>query len=292
MDPQELMLYPHRVPRDANAISMSIDTDDFRYPSHRHGKAELVFVAGGVLTCEVGRDLWIVPPGCGLWIPCDLEHSARGEGAIEVCVLFVEPELLPQLPKTACTMSVSPLLRELVLAASRLPPLYLRGGAEERLIRTTLDQLAVAPVEDLRVPMPQDARLRHIAKELLDDPAERRTIGQWARTVAMSERSLFRLVQSETGMSFGRWRQQIQLMLALQWLSQGMSVQSVASDLGYETASAFIAMFRGVLGQPPGQFFAERTKAQAHSRSAGDASLTVTQTQPRRPSAVVESLRC
>ncbi|WP_206428553.1 AraC family transcriptional regulator [Mycolicibacterium stellerae] len=258
MDPQELMLYPHRVPRDANAVSMSIDSDDFRYPTHRHRKAELVFVASGVLTCEVGGDLWIVPPQCGLWIPCDLEHSARGEGAIEVYVLFVEPELLPQLPNTACTVSVSPLLRELILTASGLPPLYLPDGPEERLIRTTLDQLAVAPVEDLRVPMPHDPRLRAIAQALLQHPADRRTIGQWARQVAMSERSLFRLVQRETGMSFGRWRQQFQLMLALQLLSQGRSVQSVARDLGYETASAFIAMFRGALGQSPTRFFAQR----------------------------------
>jgi AraC-like DNA-binding protein len=74
----------------------------------------------------------------------------------------------------------------------------------------------------------------------------------------MSERSLFRLVQRETGMSFGRWRQQFQLMLALQLLSQGRSVQSVARDLGYETASAFIAMFRNALGQSPTRFFAQR----------------------------------
>lgn len=290
MKPQELTLYPHRVPRDANAVSMSVDTDHFRYPSHHHRKAELVFVASGVLTCEVGRDLWIVPPECGLWIPCDLQHSARGEGAIEVYVMFVEADLLPQLPETACTVSVSPLLRELILAASELPALYLPDSAEERLIRTTLDQLAAAPVEDLRVPMPQDPRLRRIANALLADPAERRTISQWARRVAMSERSLFRLVQRETGMSFGRWRQQIQLMLALQRLSQGMPVQSVARDLGYESASAFIAMFRGALGQSPGQFFAGR--AQVHALPNIGTTRAATKTSPRKPDALAATLRC
>lgn len=290
MDPAELMRHAHRVPRDANAFRMSVESDDFRWPTHRHPKAELVFVASGVLTCEVGSDLWIVPPQCGLWIPWNLEHSAHGEGAIKAYVLFVEPGLLPQLPKTPCTVSVSPLLRELIVTASELPQLYRPDSAEERLLRTTLDQLAVAPVEDLRVPMPQDPRLRHIARALLHDPAERRTINQWAREVTMSERSLFRLVQSETGMSFGRWRQQIQLMLALQWLSQGMSVQSVARDLGYETASAFIAMFRGALGKSPGQFFAGRT--QAHSSPNRVANASVTEPLPDRPPALAASLRC
>ncbi|OJZ64118.1 AraC family transcriptional regulator [Mycobacterium paraffinicum] len=273
MDPQLLTSHPHLVPREANAAAMRIVMDDFRYPPHRHHKAELVFVASGVFTCEVDRDLWIVPPQCGLWIPSDLEHSAHGEGDIAVYVLFVEPDVLPQLPNSACTVSVSPLLRELIVTASQLPQLYRRGSAEERLIRTTLDQLAAAPVENLRVPMPGDPRLRTIAKALLDNPAERRTIGQWARQVAMSERSLFRLVQSETGMSFGRWRQQFQLMLALQRLSQGAQVHSVASDLGYETDSAFITMFRNALGESPAQFFARRRARVRHSDNSFPMSL-------------------
>ncbi|KAF0679575.1 transcriptional regulator, AraC family [Enterobacter hormaechei] len=36
----------------------------------------------------------------------------------------------------------------------------------------------------------------------------------------------------ETGMSFERWRQQIQVILAVKWLSTGMSVRQVADSLG------------------------------------------------------------
>ena len=44
-------------------------------------------------------------------------------------------------------------------------------------------------------------------------------------------------------MSFGRWRQQLHILIALQRLAQGASVQTVALDLGYEGASAFVTMF-------------------------------------------------
>ena len=74
----------------------------------------------------------------------------------------------------------------------------------------------------------------------------------------MSERSLFRLVPEETGMSFGRWRKQFQILLALERLSQGEAVQTVAFDLGYETSSAFITMFRKVLGASPARYLAAR----------------------------------
>ena len=38
-------------------------------------------------------------------------------------------------------------------------------------------------------------------------------------------------------------------------LAEGQSVTEVALELGYETPSAFIAMFRRALGVTPGQYF-------------------------------------
>jgi AraC-like DNA-binding protein len=78
----------------------------------------------------------------------------------------------------------------------------------------------------------------------------------------MSERSLARLIKAETGMSFGRWRQQLHVIVALQRLSAGMAVQRVAMDLGYESVSAFITMFRKAMGKPPGRYLAERNRGE------------------------------
>ncbi len=72
----------------------------------------------------------------------------------------------------------------------------------------------------------------------------------------MSERSLARLVQKETGLSFGRWRQQLHLLVALRLLAGGATVQQVSGDLGYESVSAFITMFKKALGMPPARYFA------------------------------------
>jgi AraC-like DNA-binding protein len=116
-------------------------------------------------------------------------------------------------------------------------------------------------VEHLHLPMSRDPKLRQIAEALMKDPADRGTLAQWAARVAMSERSLARLIVKETGLTFGRWRQQFHLIIALQQLSAGMSVQRVSGDLGYESTTAFITMFKKSLGKPPGQYFIERAKA-------------------------------
>jgi AraC-like DNA-binding protein len=76
--------------------------------------------------------------------------------------------------------------------------------------------------------------------------------------VAMSERTFDRLVMKETGQSFGRWRQQLQLIVALRDLSGGASVQQVALALGYESTTAFIIMFKKAFGVPPGQYMLDR----------------------------------
>ncbi len=80
----------------------------------------------------------------------------------------------------------------------------------------------------------------------------------WAKRAGMSERSLARLIGRETGMSFGRWRQQLCVMLAVKWLSGGVSIQQIAADLGYESVPSFVTMFRKVIGTSPGRYMAER----------------------------------
>ncbi len=249
---------PGDVPRAVFAVGPEVVTAEIGHPPHHHRKAQMIYTAEGMVTCEVAKGMWMVPPKSALWVPGGMEHSMRPFGEVNVYILLIDPELVPSLPRECCTVTVSPLLSELLKEIARLPILYDETEATERLIHFMLDQLVVAPVERLHLPMPGDPRLQWIARALLDDPADRATIGQWAKRVGMSERSLFRLVPLETGMSFGRWRQQFQIMFALERMAEGHAVQAVAYDLGYESASAFITMFKKVLGQPPAQFLASR----------------------------------
>jgi AraC-like DNA-binding protein len=55
-------------------------------------------------------------------------------------------------------------------------------------------------------------------------------------------------------MTFGEWRQRRVLVAALERLADGSPVTGVALDLGYESPSAFIAMFKRVLGETPSRY--------------------------------------
>ncbi|WP_110691165.1 AraC family transcriptional regulator [Salinicola endophyticus] len=249
-----------------SAKSVSADWENSR---HQHRKAQLIYSARGILNCEVEDGVWIVPPQCAIWIPGDLPHSARGAGETECYCLFVEPGATPDLPTTCCTISVSPLLRELLLRAAGFPALYPPGGREERLIAALLDELVAAPVEDLHLPMPRDPRLRRLTGMLLADPTNKTAKADWATRIGMSERSMSRLLLHDIGMSFGRWRRQLHVILALQRLTRGESVQRVAMELGYENASGFVTMFRKAVGKPPARYLSDRLSGAARASTPG-----------------------
>lgn len=225
---------------------------------HRHRKGQVLFVRRGALSCEVEGGLWIVPPHSAVWIPGGALHAINVAGAFEGFAAFIDPAVSLGLPELCCAVSVSPLLRELLARAAHLPALYEEGGANSRLVTVLLDELASAEVEDLHLPMPADARLREIANAMIASPADRSPLDAWAKRAGMSTRSLERLIVSETGMSFGRWRQQLGVMLAVKWLAGGASIQQVAADLGYESVPSFVTMFRKALGTSPGRYIAER----------------------------------
>jgi AraC-like DNA-binding protein len=234
------------------AVGVDVIGNKAEVPDHRHRKGQLVVALGGSITCRVPTGLWMVPPHSGVWIPGGMEHSNVATANARLFFLYIEPGAA-NLPDRCCTLSISPLLRELIIELSdRVRDNDARG---ELLTRVLLTELPLMPVQQLHLPISSEPRLRRIAAALAEDPADRSTLAEWANRAALSESSLARLVAKETGLTFGRWRQQLHLIVAMRELASGASVQQVAGDLGYESVAAFITMFKKALGKPPAKYF-------------------------------------
>jgi AraC-like DNA-binding protein len=250
---------PDDVPRPVVSFGVALaEVGRFELEPHRHRKSQIILVEQGALSCEVEGGLWIVPPRSAVWIAGGALHAIKVTGALKGYGAFVEPGADVRRHKSCCAVSVTPLLRELLARSATLPALYVEGGSETRLMNVLLDELAAAEVADLHLPMPTDARLRTMVDLMMAAPADRSSMEVWARRVGLSERTLARLISQETGMSFGRWRQQLNVMLAIKWLAGGVSIQQVAANLGYGSIPSFVTMFRKALGTPPGRYMAER----------------------------------
>ncbi|MGP4803128.1 AraC family transcriptional regulator [Agrobacterium cavarae] len=239
------------------AMAMRMDFADYEAEAdpHQHPQGQLILALHGAVTCTAESGVWIVPPDCGLWVPGGVPHSNQVTPNARLTYLFVEPGAAT-LPDECCTLSVSPMLREMIHRLADLPEQDGRDTHVERLMRVMLDELALMPRQRLELPVSDHPKIALIARALLANPSDRRTLGQWAEHVAVSERTLKRLMIEETGLSFGRWRRQLHLVIALRELAGGATVQKVAGDLGYESTTAFIVMFRKALGTTPSRYLA------------------------------------
>ncbi|TPM31901.1 helix-turn-helix transcriptional regulator [Mesorhizobium sp. B2-3-4] len=237
----------------APAIAVRVEPTETRaeVAAHWHRKGQLVFALGGGVTCRVPSGLWMVPPHCGVWIPGGMEHSNIATANARIFFVYIEPAAA-ELPDRCCTLSISPLLRELIIELA--DSVQDEQARDELLIKTLLTELPRMPVQQLHLPISSEPRLSRIATALSQNPADRSTLAEWAKRVALSESSLARLVVKETGLSFGRWRQQLHLIVAIRELASGATVQQVSGDLGYGSVTAFITMFKKALGKPPAKY--------------------------------------
>ncbi len=244
------------IDRPANAVGMTMLAGGFESDFHTHRESQFFFLERGELTCEASNAVWIVPPQSALWIPGDVSHKIRARAPLEGYTVFVAPDAVTTLPNECCAVTASPLLRELVRRMATRPALYDLDGPDARLVSVLLDELSRVSTEHHRLPMPTDPRLRRLVEGMTANPSDGATTKTWAKRIGVGERTLNRILVEETGLSFGRWRQQLHIILALQHLSRGATVQSVACDLGYESASSFVTMFRKALGVSPARYMA------------------------------------
>ena len=223
---------------------------------HVHERAQLVYAVSGVMRVTTRDGTWVVPTHRAVWVPPGEPHQIRMSGAVAMRTLYIAKDATASLPSRCGVIEVGPLLRELILAATDHPPDQPDPTGRMALIGAlVLVELRSVPVMPLHAPLPRDPRLVAVCRALIDDPARPEGLEAWADRVGASARTLARLFRAETGMSFAAWRQQTRLIEALARLAEGQSVSLVAHDLGYDSASAFTAMFRRTLGSTPSRYF-------------------------------------
>jgi AraC-like DNA-binding protein len=267
VDPQRFMP-THERPVRAKSRHLKQETE---ITPHSHAWAQVVVCASGVARITAGHSTCLVPAWRAVWIPPHVEHLVTVVEAAELRTLYVHQEagrVGPGVAREASAawrscrvLEVSALLRELVLQMDvamdgRASMSALALERERRLGELALDELRHAAPVRLGVDLPQDKRLRALCEAVLQDPSRHATLEGWARETAASPRTVARLFRQQLDTSFGPWRQQVLLAHALRLAARGRPMGLIAAELGYASPSAFSAMVRRAVGQPPSRFFA------------------------------------
>jgi AraC-like DNA-binding protein len=260
MPRRDVFLNP-QILAELDASTLPVITRATDYPAghvidrHVHARGQLVYAAHGVMLVAAAGGQWIVPPTRAIWMPAGVHHLIRCIGVVHMRSIYVHPDAAPQLPGRAHAVGVSPLLRELIRAATEVEPPYDAESRDGRVMRLLLDELHALPVLPLHLPQPLDERLRRICGRLSAQPDDVSTLVDWSRELGIDAKTIQRLFARETGMTFGQWRQQARLLHALERLAVGEKVVDVALALGYDSPSAFATMFKRQFGETPSAFF-------------------------------------
>lgn len=244
---------------------------DHRIATHTHPWHQLVYASEGVMRVETPSGNWVVPPERAVWIPAGFAHAIRMTGAVRMQTLYLRPGLAPDLPVDCGVVSVSALLRELVLETLRRGMLRDTVPEQARLAAVLIDLILSIPQVPLQLRLPTDPRAQHVVRKALKQISRTNTVAELARGSGASARTIERLFVEQTGLTFGRWLQRAKALHALERLAAGESVTAAGLAIGYQSTSAFIAMFQRLVGATPGSYLRRPTDGRPGGKPLVDA---------------------
>jgi AraC-like DNA-binding protein len=221
---------------------------------HSHPRGHIIQPTAGAYWVVTPEGTWLVPPEQAIWIPPRVHHEVYSLGPVEARILFVDAAHAAPLPLRCGTVRMSPLLIELLPRTVAYGNDYPPDGPAARLAKVVLDELSAMEMAPLLLPISKDPRLARVMDRLFRDPGAQGALTEIAKGSGASPRTVARLFQEETGMTFNQWRTRLRLIESIERLSRGAAVTEVALDLGYSSASSFAHMFRCNLGVSPGRY--------------------------------------
>ena len=223
-------------------------------PMHSHNHAQLLYASSGVMSVTTESSAFVIPPQRAIWLPAHMAHEVSCRGHVSLRTLYVDETKTGLAERPCQVIEVSDFLRALIVEMSRVDKAYGDADREMAIAKVLIHELTQMPAAPYSAPMPTDPRLIRICRLILDDPAAQQDLDELAAIAAMSRRTFTRQFKTEVGMGLAVWRQQVRLMAALSMLAAGEPVTSVAFAVGYDSPSAFSALFRRSFGVPPSDY--------------------------------------
>jgi AraC-like DNA-binding protein len=222
---------------------------------HNHSRDQLIYASKGVISISTANVTYVIPPQRALWIPARTNHKAMCKSNVSLRTLYVDSHIRRDFPKQCKVISVSELLRALILQTVNIPSMYELDSRNGHIMQLILDEIEFMPHDPLHIAMPTDKRIDKVCQIFLADPSDNRDIDEWANQANMSRRTFTRQFRQEMDLSFSEWRQQVRMLEAISRIAAGAPITSVSLDVGYSSPSAFTSTFHKAFGVPPSKYF-------------------------------------
>lgn len=222
--------------------------------THQHAEGQLLFATAGVLAITTDEGCWVVPGSHALWIPPHVPHWTRSIGAASIRTIYFSKERTEHFHHECVLLEINNLLRELVIAVLEIADDIIEGTRNDYLLKLFIEELKTSPVSNIYLPTPNTQRLKTLCQTIFYNGKLNWGLADCANYLGVNQKTVQRWFLNDLNMSFGAWRKQARLMVALQWLAAGKNILEISLEAGYSSPSAFSAMFRNEFGTPPSTF--------------------------------------
>jgi len=226
------------------------------YPMHSHEWGEFLYSFCGAMEISMTGKRYLVLPHYGIWVPPGTIHQCVNNKRVQHCVIYIAWDFCIEFCMLPCSVQMSPLMQSMLHHLRDMSG-FRSSDEQERFLHVLMDQLRNAPCIDSYLPTSSDEQLADLLQQLEKNPGDNRSVKELARSLGMTERTLARRCQKELGITLLEWRQRLRAIKALAMLEDGINVEQIALEFGYASSSAFIAMFKKLMGRPPPEFHPE-----------------------------------
>ena len=189
IDASKVFDHDESTPRPVLAIGHDYPPS-FELERHHHLRNQLLYAEKGVVAVSTSQGAWTAPPERAVWIPAGVPHSVRMVGQVSTRSVLIAAEASPDFGDRCRVVAVSPLLRQLLVAAASIPQEYDEHGRDGLVMRLLVAELAQASVVRLSAPFPQSPELAAKCHAFLERPSAHDTIDSWADDLGMGRRNM------------------------------------------------------------------------------------------------------
>ena len=223
--------------------------------AHSHAWVQLLYAKEGALFLYLDRskERMLVSPQQGVLIPAGVKHSVGTLSNVELVSLYMPSEVFDFCSVKAQLVEINSFLKSLLIEMERTPTSNDEGG-QKLLVDLVFHRLKSAKRLFTSAPMPHDRRVLQCISSVGIKSICSMDKREFALLSNVSESTLSRIIRVDTNLSYRQWKTQLVVHVAIDEMLNGKSVSGISSELGYDSPSSFIHMFKMMTGRSPARF--------------------------------------
>jgi len=218
--------------------------------------ARYLFLQSGVVAIITEQGRYLVPPEHGILLPANTVFQLLATTSSKAIFYTFDNLKEKEKPTETAVLEASDFLKSLINESISEHINEYESSALLSLQQLLVNRIKAAKPLSLLLPAVKDQRLVAITSRQQKFPALKTDLVGWGKFVHASPRTLTRVFKNETGITYSEWKQIMAIHIAIIELYLGVSISMIAKNLGYESSSAFIYMFRKHMKVTPSNYLA------------------------------------